>query len=78
MVRSGVRDALISGFSCYRKARMVSNMEATVVREEARSKFFVETSKVGYTVECLADPECKKQRGFCWPDEERNGDYRLI
>ena len=33
---------------------------------------------VGYVIECLADPERKKQRTFCWPDEERNGDYRPI
>jgi hypothetical protein len=32
----------------------------------------------GYIIECLADPERKKQRTFCWPDEERNGDYRPI
>jgi len=32
----------------------------------------------GYVIECLADYERKKQRTFCWPDEERNGDYRPI
>jgi len=32
----------------------------------------------GYIIECLAYPERKKQRTFCWPDEERNGDYRPI
>ena len=32
----------------------------------------------GYGIECLADPKRKKQRTFCWPDQERNGDYRPI
>jgi len=32
----------------------------------------------GYIIECLADPERKKQRTFCWPDEERDGDYQPI
>jgi hypothetical protein len=32
----------------------------------------------GYIIECLADPDRKKQRTFCWPDDERNGDYRPI
>lgn len=32
----------------------------------------------GYIIECLVDPERKKQRTFCWPDNERNGDYRPI
>lgn len=33
---------------------------------------------VGYIIECLADSERKKKRTFCWPDEERDGDYRPI
>lgn len=33
---------------------------------------------VGYCIECLANPALEKQRTFCWPDEERNGDYRPI
>jgi hypothetical protein len=32
----------------------------------------------GYIIECLANPALKKQRTFCWPDEERDGDYRPI
>ena len=28
----------------------------------------------GYIIECLADPERKKQRAFCWPDKERFGE----
>lgn len=32
----------------------------------------------GFVIECLANPELKKQRTFCWPDEERDGDYRPI
>jgi len=32
----------------------------------------------GYIIECLADPERKRQRTFCWPDEKRDGDYRPI
>lgn len=32
----------------------------------------------GYIIECLADPERKRERTFCWPDNERNGDYRPI
>jgi len=33
---------------------------------------------VGYIIECLANPERKKERTFCWPDEEKNGDYLSI
>lgn len=33
---------------------------------------------VGYIIECLVAPERKKQRTFCWPDEERNEDYSPI
>ena len=32
----------------------------------------------GYCIECLANPEWKRRRTFCWPDEERDGDYRPI
>jgi len=32
----------------------------------------------GYVIECLANPELKKQRTFCWPDEERQGNYDPI
>lgn len=33
---------------------------------------------VGYVIECLANPERKKQRTFCWPDEERQGNYEPL
>jgi len=33
---------------------------------------------VGYIIECLANPERKKERTFCCPDEEKNGDYHPI
>lgn len=32
----------------------------------------------GYIIECLAYPELKQKRTFCWPDEERNGDHTPI
>lgn len=36
------------------------------------------TIDAGYIIECLADPALKKLRSFCWPDEERDGDYNPI
>jgi len=32
----------------------------------------------GYIIECLAYPELKQKRSFCWPDEERGGNYTPI
>jgi len=32
----------------------------------------------GYIIECLSNPGRKKLRSFCWPDEEREGDYNPI
>jgi hypothetical protein len=32
----------------------------------------------GYCIECLANPERKKERTFCWPDAERNGNFEPI
>jgi hypothetical protein len=33
---------------------------------------------VGYVIECLANPERKKQRTFCWPDDERDGNFEPL
>jgi len=36
------------------------------------------TIDAGYIIECLTNPGRKKQRTFCWPDNERNGNYHPI
>ncbi|MDD4428535.1 MAG: hypothetical protein PHG64_09120 [Paludibacter sp.] len=32
----------------------------------------------GFIIECLANPDRVKERTFCWPDSERDGDFRSI